>query len=63
MTNRDIAEIKQTIQELRINQNILASVLLRLGHYLYTHINNPDLKQRLMELGEELKGIREARKR
>lgn len=60
---QQIRELKQTQFELLANQRIIISVLWRLGQYLYNHTKNQNLKSHLKELGEELKKIREPRKR
>lgn len=38
--------------------NILTNVVGVLLKYLYSHIDNPELREKLIELGQELKRIK-----
>ena len=60
---KKITEIQQTQNELRMAVNIIASVLLRFGNYLYNHFDDPNIKSHLKDLGDEIKSIKEPRKR
>ncbi|MCW4048230.1 MAG: hypothetical protein NWE89_00705 [Candidatus Bathyarchaeota archaeon] len=51
------------IRDLRMAVRVLIDVLWKMGRYIYKRTNDPILKQGLKELGEEIKRIREPRKR
>ena len=58
-----LRELAQTQEEMRMAVRILVDIMWKMGNYLYNHSDNPTLKSHLKDLGEELRSIKEPRKR